>query len=394
MPTMIQTTTRADNVNQAGLIIDMEAQSKWLDEDTYLFETLTRKLNQGTVKATRMDHRFRERRLEEATVIVTATASAADTTISVDHPEYFHRDQVVACPATGEIFIMNEDTGGGSSAGKITVLNIAGSGGITNEIASGSRLINLGEAHAEGETIPLAWNVKEEEVTTYLYQFDRVNKITDIGNAEETYGESELAKSRRQFWIETKRALNLMLYLGQNNRETTSASGPRRHVMRGLIEWLESVCIDASGIPGGLTMTTLGQTIRPTKAHSGSSTTKLGICGQNSWISISAFPNGAVMINPGKDQNWGITLKELNTPFGDIMIGYDPTLSDEYGLAGELFILDPKKIAQLEMTGLPLRMRLNVGNNTDIHNITDVISGTRGLKTELEELHRRVHSIG
>jgi len=162
MVTVITGATRSDLVLEAGKVIDMEAESARLEQDHYIFETLTRKLGvgdgkanaKGLVIAKRMEHKFRERRICPEMVTLTAAAAAAATTIYVDNPTYFHRDELVYCPSTDEIFIMNEDTGGGTTAGAITVINKAGSGGITNAIASGAMLVNCGESHAEGEAIP------------------------------------------------------------------------------------------------------------------------------------------------------------------------------------------------------------------------------------------------
>lgn len=394
MVTIITGATRSDSVLAAGHVIDMEAESAKLEEGTYLFETLTRKLQGGVVKTSRMEHKFRERRIMPCTAKVTAAAAAAATSVTVDQPTYFHRDEMVYCPSTDEVFLMNEDLGGGTTAGKITVVNKAGTGGITNAIAVDAVLVNLGESHAEGEAIPPATNVVEEEISTYLFQFDETDQITDIENGEANYGLPELAKRRKDLWISRKRKLNMVLYMGKQFRETTTASGPRRQGPKGLIEWLASNTLDAGGMVGGFTMKALGLAVRPTKAYSSSSVTKIGICGQKPWDSISAFPNAAIQINPGKDQNWGITLKELSTPFGDIMIGYDPMLSDEYGLADRMFILDSGKgrVAQLEHEKHPLVLKLNVQDSTDIHNIKDVVTGVRGLKLELPELHLHVYN--
>lgn len=393
MVAIIEAKTRSDSVNQSGLIIDMEAKTTWLEESVNMFESLTRRMRGGTLTATRMEHKFRERRLLPAAVLTTAIAVAGATTITVDNPTYFHRDELVYCSETGEAFLMNEDIGGTASATKITVVNISGSGGVTTEIPSGSTLVNLGECHAEGEDIPPAWNVQETDVSTYLSQHDRTNKNTDISIAEESYGAKELAKSRKQFWLEYARARNLMLYMGQQFRETTTATGPRRHGMKGLISWLTPSAVDASVIAGGVTMKTLGLFMRQTKLYSASSPTKVALVGQNAWQTISDYPDGSVQINPGKAQNWGVTLKELNTPFGDLLIGYDPTLSAEYGHADKLAILDPKFVGQLQMQTLPLRLRLNIGNSTDIHNVIDAITGTRGLELKLTELHKWVYGI-
>ena len=393
MTTVITGSTRSDQVLQAGLVLDMEAQLKWLDESAFMFESLSRRMRGGVITATRTKHSFRERRLMPDVVTTTALEASGQTSLSVTNPEYFHRDELIYCPATDEAFLMNEDIGGTAVAGAIAVINIAGSGGITNEIPNGSVLVNLGEVHAEGEAIPPAFAVIDEEVYSYLGQHDRTNQTTDIQNAEEHYGMKEIDKKRKQFWIEYARARNLMLYMGQQFLETTSAGGPRRQNMKGLIEWLAGRKIDASAIQGGVTMKTLGLIVRPTKEYTASSTKKVATCGQNAWNTISSFPDTAVRVAPGEMQKWGVTLKELATAFGNILIGYDQVLNDTHGLADRMFILDPKYVGQLEMQNLPLRMRLNVQNSTDIHNIVDVISGMRGLQVKLPELHAHVYGI-
>jgi len=392
---IIDGATRSDSILQAALVIDMEAFSAELEEGTYLFETLSRKMGGGLKTATRMEHKFRERRLIPAVVSVTADAVVAATSIQVSNAGAFHTDQALYCPESDEVFMMNEAIGGTANAGQIAILNKAGSGGLTTAISAGDSIVRLTEAHAEGEAIPAAFATKETELSTYLYQADQTIQVTDIQNAEEHYGQKERNMQRRDAWIDFKRSLNLMLYAGQNTREIVSASGRYRHIMRGLFEWLESNAIDGTELPGGqgLTMRSLGLIVRPTKAFGSSSMVKIGVCGQNAWVGISAFPDQFVQIEPGKDQSWGVTLKRLNTPFGDIQIGYDPMLSDTYGLAGELEVLDPKWIQQLQMSSLPLVMKTNVEDNTDIHNTKDVITGTRGLKVKLPELHRRVYGI-
>jgi len=155
--------------------------------------------------------------------------------------------------------------------------------------------------------------------------------------------------------------------------------------MKGLIEWLESYAVDADGIPAGLTMRTLGSLIRPTRQYSSTSPVKITVCGQNAWSSISAFADTAVRIDPGKNQEWGVTFARLITPFGDTLVSNDMLLSAERGMDGEMFILDPKHIRQLEMRGLPMIIKQNVNNASDIHNMKDVVTGTRGLQVKLPD---------
>jgi hypothetical protein len=125
--------------------------------------------------------------------------------------------------------------------------------------------------------------------------------------------------------------------------------------------------------------------MRLTKYKTASSETKIGICGQNAWASISALPNTAIRTTVN-ETSWGKRLKTLVTPHGNLGIGYDPMLVAEHGLEGFFYILDPAQIQKCYLRGLPERLVLNVNNTRDIHNVEDAATGTVGLVVHLEEL--------
>ena len=59
---IIEGAARADNINQSGLVLDMESRTHLLDPDSFLFLALSRKMN-PEIEATRFKHEYRERRL-------------------------------------------------------------------------------------------------------------------------------------------------------------------------------------------------------------------------------------------------------------------------------------------------------------------------------------------
>jgi len=395
MATIISGATKVSDINQAQLRLSMEEVAAELDPNSFVFEKILRTIGKGVRSVGRMNHQWRERRLLACTTVTTADAAVAATTISVAQANLGRRDMLVACPSTGETFLMAEDIGGTAVAGKLTVVNKAGSGGLTTAIPSGSVLLFLIEAHAEGEAIPPSWASTEEDYATYLQQFDETIQVTDIADNEETYGAKELSIQRRQKYTEFMRRFCLTLYHGNKFRETTTASGARRHGMSGLVEYLSPRAIDASAVPGGFTMKTLGEIIRPCKSHGSSSAKKLMIAGQNAVAAINAFPQNYVRTTPGEQSVWGVTVKTLHTNHGDIDVVYDQLLSQEYGMADRAFILDPNPeyIYMAQLNGLPMEVKTNIQDSTDIHNIKDVITGTRGLILKLPELHQMVTGI-
>jgi len=126
--------------------------------------------------------------------------------------------------------------------------------------------------------------------------------------------------------------------------------------------------------------------MRRTMSHGASSATKVGIAGQNAVSAISAMPVNAIRTTVSETE-WGKNLKTLVTPFGNLSFGYDQMLSAEYGMADIFAILDPAYIERLQISGLETHLLLNVQDSVDIHNQTDVITGTDGLRVGLEELH-------
>lgn len=395
---IIPSATNVALINQASLKLSMEDATVHLDKDSFIFEHILRQI--GPVRTvTRYLHQWRERRLMATTTLVTADAAAAATSVSVQVPNLGYRDQLVFAPRTGQAFIVDEDVGGTTAAGAIKVRGKAGSGGLPAALLAGDVLILGIEAHAEGEDIPPAFSTTEDDYFTYLQQFDRTLQITDVTDQESQagYGEPELAKLRRQKWSEFMRQLALTYYWGQKFRETASTSNSaRRHGMSGLVEYLLPNAADLSA-GQSFTMQTLVEIVRKTRLNSSASAGKWGLCGQNAMTAISAMPATQVRTVPGEQSVWGTTVHKLHGPFGDLDLVYDLLLSQEFGMADLMFVLDknPDYLHSVQMGGLngPLAVKTNIQNSENVHNIKDLITGTRGLVLKLPELHRMVKGI-
>lgn len=382
---------RTDQVLAAKVPVYMREQIDVLDAERAFFEYLSRQFKKMKGIES-MKYNFLEMRSYPFIMTVNAVSDAAATTVAVDHPEYAHTDQLIYNTRTKEFYLMNEAIGGTGKAGSITVLNLSGSGGISTATAVGD-ILHIGpEAHAEGEDVPAAYSNTPKERFTYLFQHDKRRSNTDIMAKSKEYGIPQLILDRKQFWIDEMRALAMLLYTGQQNREVASASGPRRHAMSGIMEQITTNVVDFNSVPGAMTLQSIGEIMRKTMAHSASSSTKVGVCGQNAWAGISAMPAAAIRTTVGETE-WGKKLKTLLTPFGTLNIGYDSMLSAEYGMDDRFFVLDPSYIERLYMTGLETHMILNVENSIDIHNQIDVITGTDGIRLGQEELHAQAENI-
>lgn len=383
--------TRSDQGNQDSKVISMQAFAERLDPTDAVLDVLMRQMNGGIESVGRMETKWRERELAVMSDAVTgAGAALAATSIPVANPTAYHRDQIVFDPAGNDQFLVDEDVGGTAVAGHVKVRGKSGTGGITTALSAGAVLLIGPEAHAEGEAVPPAFANDEVTKQTYVFQTDETIQITDITNAEDVYGESEIASQRKDKMKESLKRLCMAYYLSRGGREIVSAGGARRHTMTGLFEYLEGQVTDASALPGGLTIQTLGAALRPTTIYGHSLAQKVLLAGQNMFEAICAMPLTALQANAGASQKWGVTVKTLVTPYGELPIVHEPLFSAENGMADESVCLQRDKIKQIQLKGMPLRHITNTQDKRDVHNIEDIYTGTRGMKMSQVVLSRRI----
>ena len=384
MPTIVTGSLRSDQLLAAKVKVMMREKIDMLDSERFIFEYLSRQFR-GMVNSTNTKYEFIEQRLTPLVATVTAVNAAAATVLTLDHPEYIHTDQLLYNTRTGEWYIADAD---GVSGANLSVLNQQ-TGADTAPVTATAvgDIIQIGpESHAEGDALPGAFAVQPTNLFTYIFQHDRTRGNTDIQKATGEYGEKQLLIDRKLFWVEEMRALNMQLYIAEQTREIVSIAPRRRHSMQGLRNWISTNYVDFNAVVGNLTLASVGELMRRTMSHGASSATKVGIAGQNAVSAISAMPVNAIRTTVSETA-WGKNLKTLVTPYGNLSFGYDQMLSAEYGMADIFAILDPAYIERLQISGLETHLLLNVQDSVDIHNQTDVITGTDGLRVGLEELH-------
>jgi hypothetical protein len=388
--TIIDAASRSDSVNTSGLPIDMEAQTALLDPNSYVFEAITRQIGKK-LACNQMKHEYRERRVIPAfgTLTAAVTVGASTLTMANDYTRV-KNDYLLYIPYSGEMLLVQD----ASIDSTVSVVRASsGTGTIQNAVPNGQKVMILGEAHAEGEEVPAAVSVQSINKYNYIMQKDRRVQVTDINEAIEHYDQSEqLAMDRKQAFIEYKRDVNLLMYVGVGSREVTSASGPRRHVCSGLIERLTENNVDLSGAGAGLTIETCGLLMHDTKYRGASSEGKILIVGTNGAQAISAWGLNALRVSPMEKQ-WGLRINTIKTAFGDLEVVFDPALNADYNLADRGFVIDKQHIRQMFLRTLDVRMYLNIPNLSSLHSTVDAISGTFGLQVKFEELHGAITGI-
>ncbi|TRZ53415.1 MAG: hypothetical protein D4S01_01400 [Dehalococcoidia bacterium] len=393
---VIDGAARSDNVNSAGLTIDMEKKIHELEPDEYKMVALMKQFGQDRA-CLQMKHQWQEDRPIPNYSTISQTSAAGATTIYVNDYTRVQDDKIliVVDYLTGEIKerLLVQDTSIDEGVDVVAITD--GSSGATNALAVGDIVVIGPESHAEGEDVPVAFTNRTIDLYTYNMQIDRAVKITDQEEAIAHYDsrQQSLAWSRKKAWIETMRDVNLLFYLATKERETTTGGGRRRYLCDGVFALFTENNIDLSETEGGFTEETLAGILAATKYFSGSSEKKILLGGSNAWRAISAWPKAALRVSP-REKAWGIRLNEIITGFGDIDVGYDNSLNANVGLADRAVVLDVNLMRRLYLQSIGwFKMHQNIQGARDIHNKEDAISGTCGIMAPLSELYAQVSGI-
>ena len=395
IPTTLSGVVSSDMLLPIKVVLNMREEIPLLDGKRAWFEYITRKAAGKMRQIENMQYNFMEQHIYPMVITTMGSAAIAATAIPVDHPEYAHTRQLIYNTVTGEFYKMNEVTGGTNTAGSITIVGISGTGGLVQAVVAGQTLQILSMAQFEGGAIPASFSAQPNARIAYLFQHDVTRSNTDIQKNTKEYGPKQLMIDRIMCWVQEMRKLSMLMYVGQQSVETVSSTGTKNtYTMSGIMEQIQSNVTDFLTVPGILTLSGIGETMRKVMSHSDTSPDKLGIAGQNAIAAISAMPVNAIRTSVSETE-WGKDCKTLVTPHGNLSVGYDLLLAKEYGMADKMFILDVAKIERLEMSGLngATQMLLNIQLSTDIHNQVDAITGTDGLLLGEEELHAQIINI-
>lgn len=373
--------------------IDMEPMLGILEESRNPnFERISRAIG-GKVAKTRMKFEWRRLDQQPFTCKVTAATAIGGATISVDHPEWIHQDQLLFNTNTNELYLANFTTGV-APAGAVAVLSYPAAGTLVTATSIGDVIVIGPEAHAEGEEVPPAYHSVPTDAFDYIMQIDRRGAhITDIAMNEAEYdprGQRDI--DNKMSMIELMKGLNLLFYISQSTRETTSASGPRRHAMGGLRQKITTNRISLAGVPSGLTPALMGEIMRKTVYQGGASSTKMCMIGQYASAAISAMPANLVRLVP-TSESYGLNINEIITPHGNCKLSYDPVLTEEFGLADIMVCLDMATVRQTYLQNMGLQLVQKVQNLTTLHQIVDAVTLTAGLQVKNEELNAWVEDI-
>ena len=399
MPTLVEGIFRTESGNQSDRPLEMEGRLVELDgERDPDLEMLLRRF--GTANGTgrmavgRMKVEWRNRKRSPRTFKVTTLSAAGATTLtSATGYTNVHRDVLMFNTRTKELMIANFDAAVAAAAGFTVASYDNAAGGLKYATAVDDVIQILTEAHAEGENFPEAWASQSEDAYDYIMEIARRGAhISNLADAEDDYNVNPKARglANKYALIETMEAMNRLMYVSKTTLETTTATA-RRRAMGGLRQKLTSnLKVMAPG--AALTPQIIGELLRLTTFHTSASRNKVFLAGQNAITNMSAWPLQAVRVSP-MTKEWGFDVTTVITPYGDLNVVRDKTLSAELGMADTAMILDPNSVKSIYLQGNGMRVIQKVSDLTTSFVIVDGVTTTLGMKVQNEENNAWIEGI-
>ncbi len=252
--------------------------------------------------------------------------TAADVTLAVDNPLFYHVGDILHVPRTGENIRVT--TAPGTSP--ITV--VRGVGSMPAAIVDDDPVWILGGAQREGDTSRTALNTLETQ-KTHRCQIIR-NSIEGAGTqlATRQHG-GDFDEQFEKKLIEHKRQMDRLFKFGTPSR--TTVSGAYLRTMEGVNYWCQTNRMAVDGVLGEGEFDAFLE-----MAFQYGSSTKLLVASPRVVRAINNFAKNRLVTIPS-DETYGLAIREYMSNHGDVMIVNDRELKGAtYGGYG--FLLDPE----------------------------------------------------
>ena len=281
--------------------------------------------------------RWMEDELDPRVDVLSGNEAAAQTTLSVAHPEYFTIDDVLNCPRTNENMSVS---GVNIGAGTIDVDRTLGFEPAA-DMVTGDVLRIIGSARAEGDISRGINSTLEVEQLNYT-QIQRTSLgTTNTQAATELYDGNDLEYQAAKKMIVHLKDMEQTLLFGQRAITTSTlavdGSTQYKRFMGGLLEFIQTNRIDIGGI---LTESDADAACRTIFRYG--QPRKLALCSPTVMQAFNNFAKDKLVTIP-EDERYGLALREYRSPFGDLVLVNHWLLSGEvYG--GYMIVIDTDNI--------------------------------------------------
>jgi hypothetical protein len=283
-------------------VIDMDPTIKILEPDAAPFAQMVMNSKSRPAKSSKVEWLEDELlpRFTQNTGTLTNVATAVPVTAGTGN--YFRVNDIVRISETGENVLVTA-----VAANTLTVTRGFGTiAGTATTLATGD-LIRLGNAAAEGATLPTMLITKQVAQFNYCQIFRQSFGFTKTLAASELYGGPEPAWEAKKKMIEHKIAIEYQAFFGQ--RKIGSAGQP--NVMGGIIDFIATFNLN---VAGALTDKVMEQFLRSGFRYGDAKKTLFAP--PLTISALSSFPQSKLAFPSDNQSSFGVSLTQYNSAQG------------------------------------------------------------------------------
>jgi len=308
----------------------------------------------------------------------------ADTLLIVDDADIFQVNDLVKVPATGEILrVLAVDVG----ANTIQVSREFGTTAAA-AINDNDYLVKMSPAMEEGYTPPEAMVTAKTPKDNYVQLFSKTVEITETADAISLKTGKKRDQERNKKGREFKRDMESQFLWGEPKMDL---SGPKPRFQCGGVYYF----LKAGSAPSldmnsaALTETQFENFLADVFAYDGSD--RIAFCGSKVLSQISLWATAKQRMQPGTTVKYGVKVKTYSSANGDVHFAKDRHFTGPH--AGDMLILKMDDVAYRFLTGLDMKLKLNVQPN-GAHYFKDEYYATCGSEVRLAKHHGYIENIG
>lgn len=373
---MAQVTGTRDTANMqtAKLKIDMSEKIALLQPSATPLITFLKRAKSNSKSATNPEFKWMEDDLGARWDAINNGAGylAADTSIAVDHGDYFFIGAVIKIPRTGEVVLVTNIV-----TNTLTVVRGYGTTAAA-ALVDNDPLCIIGNANEEGSGTLTLKSTQEGVVTNYTQIFKTPFGVTNTQDASDMYGGSDLTYQQKKKGIEHMVDMARAFYFGQKKLDT-SGTHPKR-TTAGLLTFLSANNYDAGG---QLTQSEFDQNVCEVLFKYGAKE-KLMLCSARVLSVINSWGLGKLQIKQG-ETTFGLAIVEYLSPFGILNLVHEPLFEGAvYG--GYAACIDVDNIRYRPLKGRDTKLETNIQAN-DADERKDQYITEAGLEARLPQTH-------
>lgn len=379
--TIVRAAESSENIPAARRVRDVSKRIQYLDPSAAPLTVLSKKARRQSTYNSKFEWIEKDLPARWDAINNGAGYTAGDTSLVVDHANYFSVGDIVNVPRTGEKMRVTTVTVGSNT------LVVVRSVGPTAAAAllDNDDLQIIGNAYAEGALS----GVEKSHAETYPFNYTQIIRtpfaVTGSEAESENFTGPDRPRLRAEKSIEHMIDIERTILFGERDIDLTSTDNPRRYT-GGFLSFATSNLKNFGGV---MTEAEVEDWMEDLFHYTASSDTKFVAAAPLPISVLDMLANARLQLVPS-DQSLGMRVKQFVSSHGTLFITKHRLLEDGYtsgqGYGGYMLAVDPNKIAYRFLRNRDTKLRMDI-QAPDLDGVKDEYLTEVGWEVDNPQVH-------